>query len=141
MTDARPDEEPLDPAVERVRRKLTRLLVVSTAIMGLGFASVALAVFYRLAQPSDDGAEDGPPAAEAQEGAGERAVATVDGEPVSLDVALGDLRAAHASGALVVLTIGGQTPRIEVRRIADGALVQTFRLAPPNRSQDPSAAE
>ena len=41
-------EEPLDPKVEAVRRKLVRLLVVSGGIMALGFAALIIAVVYRL---------------------------------------------------------------------------------------------
>ena len=47
------EEAPLDPAAERVRKKLKRLLFISTATMGLGFLTVAFAIFYRLTADSD----------------------------------------------------------------------------------------
>ena len=46
---AEPDEAPLDPAVERVHRKLRRLLVVSGLIMVLGFVAVFATIIYRVA--------------------------------------------------------------------------------------------
>ncbi|MEE9375067.1 MAG: hypothetical protein V3V04_01895 [Rhizobiaceae bacterium] len=40
-------DEPLDPAVEAIRVKLVRLLMVSGGIMMLGFMAVFLAVVYK----------------------------------------------------------------------------------------------
>ena len=42
------EDEPLDPKVEAVRRKLVRLLAVSGGVMVLGFAAFIVAVVYRL---------------------------------------------------------------------------------------------
>ncbi|WP_075219769.1 hypothetical protein [Acuticoccus yangtzensis] len=100
------EEEPLDPAVERVRRKLVRLLLVSSGIMVLGFAAVAIAVFYRISQNS----------------------ARPDDTPVILDVAPDDLRSVAVGDGTLVLTIGGDTPRIEVRRMSDGVVMRRFDL-------------
>ncbi|UOM37017.1 hypothetical protein [Acuticoccus sp. I52.16.1] len=100
------EEEPLDPAVERVRRKLVRLLLVSSSVMLLGFAAVAIAVFYRI---SESGARP-------------------DGTPVALDVAAEEVRAVTADDGMLVITIGGATPRIEVRRMDDGVLMRRFDL-------------
>ena len=41
-------DEPLDPKVEAVRRKLVRLLAVSGGVMVLGFAALIVAIVYRL---------------------------------------------------------------------------------------------
>lgn len=46
-------EEPLDPAMERVRIKLRRLLFGSTFIMVLGLTSVFAAILYKINQTSD----------------------------------------------------------------------------------------
>jgi hypothetical protein len=59
------EESPLDPAAERLRRKLARLLLVSGAIMVLGFIAVFAAIVYRLG----GFAQGGPDAAEAPPGA------------------------------------------------------------------------
>ncbi|MEP0520072.1 MAG: hypothetical protein ABJO09_01870 [Hyphomicrobiales bacterium] len=47
------DEKPLDPAVERVRIKLRRLLMGSSLIMVLGFIAVFGALYYRITQTSE----------------------------------------------------------------------------------------
>jgi len=41
-------QQPLDPAAERLRRKLARLLMLSGGIMVLGFIAVFAAIVYRL---------------------------------------------------------------------------------------------
>ncbi|MEM9222231.1 MAG: hypothetical protein AAGB11_07515 [Pseudomonadota bacterium] len=101
------EEGELDPAMERVRRKLVRLLFVSTGIMVLGLAAVVAGIFYRVSQMDD-----------------------ADDEPVSvaIDVEAGDVREATVADDNLVLTIVGKTPRIEVRRLSDGALVGTYLL-------------
>lgn len=95
--------------MERVRRKLTRLLLVSSGVMALGFVAVLVAVVYRI---SEDAAQADAP------------------EPVSADLPIrpGDIRSVTVSGDRLVLTITGEAPRIEVRRLSDGALVNTLRL-------------
>ena len=57
------DEPPLDPAVERVRRKLVRLLIWSFGIMILGLIAVFSTIVYRLtsdATPPSGGSVDAP---------------------------------------------------------------------------------
>lgn len=107
MTEPEQDTE-LDPAMERVRQKLTRLLAVSAGIMGLGFVAVLVAVIYRVSQET----------------------ASL-GDPVTVDLpaALGDVREVAVGEGSLVIVLGGEDPRIEVRRLQDGALVGTFRLS------------
>ena len=51
--DAIADDEPLDPAVERVRAKLARLMVIGVGTLLLGLVAVFVAVIYRAsAEPS-----------------------------------------------------------------------------------------
>jgi hypothetical protein len=45
------DEQPLDPAMERVRRKMIRLLAVSIGIMVIGLMAVLAAIVYKISQP------------------------------------------------------------------------------------------
>ena len=45
------DDKPLDPAVERVRRKLARLMIVSVGIMLVGVMAVLGAVVYKVTEP------------------------------------------------------------------------------------------
>jgi hypothetical protein len=42
------EEPPLDPAAERLRRKMARLLLISGGIMVLGFIAVFAALVYKL---------------------------------------------------------------------------------------------
>lgn len=42
------DDKPLDPAVERVRRKMMRLMGISVAIMMVGLMAVIGAIFYKI---------------------------------------------------------------------------------------------
>ncbi|MBB3236343.1 hypothetical protein FHS20_003221 [Phyllobacterium endophyticum] len=55
MTNINPDmdgdEQPLDPAMERVRRKMIRLLAVSIGIMVIGLMAVLAAIVYKINQP------------------------------------------------------------------------------------------
>ncbi|MEM8852262.1 MAG: fimbrial protein [Pseudomonadota bacterium] len=99
-------EEPLDPAMERVRRKLIWLLAISGGVMAVGFLTVIVAVMYRVSQVSV-----------------EETVAEV-----TLDVPASAVLSATVADGHLILTIGGDNPRIEVRNQSDGALLQTFRL-------------
>lgn len=45
------EDAPLDPAAERLRRKLVRLLFVSGGIMMAGFIAVFAAIVYKLGRP------------------------------------------------------------------------------------------
>ncbi len=51
------EAEPLDPAAERLQRKLVRLLLVSGGIMMLGLIAVFAAIVYKVGQaaPAGDG--------------------------------------------------------------------------------------
>jgi hypothetical protein len=46
------DEKPLDPAIEAVRRRLARLMVVSVGIMMIGLLAVLGAIVYKASGPS-----------------------------------------------------------------------------------------
>jgi hypothetical protein len=53
------DEKPLDPAMERVRRKMLRLLAVSIGIMFTGLMAVLIAIVYKVsAGPSKPAVRD-----------------------------------------------------------------------------------
>src|SRR6478735_1566643 len=50
------EDAPLDPAAERLRRKLVRLLLVSGGIMMLGFIAVFAAIVYKVGKAEEGGA-------------------------------------------------------------------------------------
>lgn len=93
--------------MERVRRKLVRLLIVSSGIMVLGLAAVIVGIFYRVSKMEE---------------------ASKVTEPVAIGVAADDLKAVTATEDRLVLTIGGENPRIEIRRLSDGDLKATLLL-------------
>ena len=47
------EEKPLDPEMEKVRRKMVRLLVVSIGIMILGVMAVLAGVVYKVIEPEE----------------------------------------------------------------------------------------
>ena len=49
VNDDNDEERPLDPAVERVRRKMLRLMVISIGIMMVGLMAVLGAIVYKIA--------------------------------------------------------------------------------------------
>ena len=64
------DEKPLDPAVERVRRKMVRLLAISIGIMMVGLMAVLATIVYKITSrqsanespfASPDGRTESPP--------------------------------------------------------------------------------
>jgi len=52
--DREEEEAPFDPAVERIRRKLARLLIASFGVMFLGLIAVFAVIVYRLNAPAAD---------------------------------------------------------------------------------------
>ncbi len=73
------DDAPLDPAVERVRRKVMRLMGISVAIMMIGLMAVIGAIFYKI---SGSGSKKTVVASEGDH----QVVMTETGEIKSLDV-------------------------------------------------------
>ncbi|HWK64020.1 MAG TPA: fimbrial protein [Rhizobiaceae bacterium] len=48
------DEKPLDPAVERVRRKLVRFVGINLGLLFLALMAVALAIVYKSRTPASE---------------------------------------------------------------------------------------
>jgi hypothetical protein len=110
MTNINPDvgedEQPLDPAMERVRRKMIRLLAVSIGIMVIGLMAVLSAIVYKINQPVEN-------------------VAT----PVRSDVS-GQQLSDAAAGEAITLNPG---TRILSHNLADNTLSLETRLADGTR--------
>ena len=49
------ESAPLDPAMERVRRKMVRLLVISISIMMIGLMAVLFTIVYKVSDMADAG--------------------------------------------------------------------------------------
>lgn len=56
-TEDKPEDEPLDPAVERVRRKLVRFAVINLLILFGALALVVALLFWRAARPAPESTE------------------------------------------------------------------------------------
>ncbi len=100
MTDI-PEDEPLDPQVEAIRRKMVRLLAVSGGIMAVGLMTVLIAVVYRV--NSGDA-----PAAESAKGSGEPVAVTV---PANATIS-----AARADDTGMSMTLTLDNGATEIRR-------------------------
>lgn len=86
-------DDPLDPAVERVRRKLVRFMAINLGLLFLAVMAVVLALVYRASQtpPEEEIAASGPFAEQAQIvlPAGARILGhTLDGNRMMIDVEL-----------------------------------------------------
>lgn len=110
------DEPPLDPAVERVRRKLVRLLIGSFGIMILGLIAVFSTIVYRLT--SDAGSPAG----------------RAGSEPAIVNVSLpggAKVLSTSISGArtLIHIEVPGETHgRLIVMETDSGKVIGRYRL-------------
>jgi hypothetical protein len=107
MNDDDLDEKPLDPEMEKVRRKMVRLLAVSIGIMFIGLMTVLGALVYKFTR-SDDSAASG---------------AQISGSSVSVpsDAPIEGVAALPAGFAVESVTLDG--PRIGFfGRASDGSM-------------------
>ena len=111
---------PLDPAAERLRRKLARLLLVSGGIMMLGLIAVFGAIVYRLGMLSE-------------ERAGPARAGAAGPVEVAIDVpANGRLVAAELEGGRALLTIQDSGGRLSLLLVdlETGATLGRYTLGP-----------
>ena len=105
-TDRIDEDEPLDPAVERVRRKLARLMLVSVGTLGLGVIGILAAVIWRSSEPPAVGDVDQTigllPGATVRNTAldGDRVAVTIDLADGTTEVITFDLRSGGVVGRL-----------------------------------------
>ena len=103
------EDKPLDPAMERVRRKLARLMAVSIGIMLIGLMAVLGAVVYKSAGPG------------APQGLAEAVIDLPDGFAVT-DTAVSENR------VLFYGTTGGNETRILIYDAQSGAMIANHRV-------------
>ena len=100
------DDEPLDPAVERVRRKLARLMLVSVGTLGLGVLAILAAVVWRSSEPEPAAAVDRTigllPGASLRDAAldGNRIAVTIDLPNGATEIVTFDMRTGAVIGRL-----------------------------------------
>jgi hypothetical protein len=123
---ARPEdgEAPLDPAAERVRRKLVRFMAINLGILFAAVMAVVLAIVYRSVS-----AEDTPPAPMAGELPAPPPGSTLAGE---IALPAGARLVGHAlSGSRLTLDIDTAGRRsILIYDIAEGRVIGRFDLVP-----------
>ncbi len=103
------EDKPLDPAVEKVRRKLMRFVGVNLGILFVALMAVVVALVYK-----DRGAAP-PPAAEAGP--------AVPGEPVSGEIVL------PAGAEIVSQSISGNRVSVDARLAGGGRAIFVYDLA------------
>ncbi|MCT8268031.1 hypothetical protein NYQ83_12175 [Afifella sp. JA880] len=114
------DEKPLDPAAERVRRRLVRLLIVSFGTMVLGFVAVFGAIVYKLGLLGAP-AGTGPSVAEVRLPAGSTVTsAALDGDNILLRIS----EAARGDGQ------EGRGEELLVLDAASGEILHRIKLLP-----------
>lgn len=87
MTDLPDDETPLDPATERLRRKMLRLLAVAVATMLLGVMAVLAAIVYKVNQDAAAPRPAGTPIAIALPAGTRIEAVAIDGDEALLTLA------------------------------------------------------
>lgn len=117
------DEVPLDPAVERIRQRLKRLIVISSATLLVGLGAVLVAVIYKIGRAED-----------------KAVLATQSGEAVITGAlpAGATLLSTALDGRLMALTFSeAGSLRVVVVDLSTGAVVRRARLseAPPVSAQ------
>ena len=113
-----PDEKPLDPAAERLRRKLVLLLVFSMGFLILSVMTVFGVILYRTMGTSEPARE---------EGAGPIAISLPAGAEI-VDTALGDGR--------ILLTIrDGEEVRLFSVSAGSGEILSEYRIEQGNAAR------
>jgi hypothetical protein len=115
------DEKPLDPAVERVRRRVMRFIAINLGILFVALMAVAIAIVYRVGSRNEDTPPDAgapvPAGSIAAEGiialpAGARIVSqSLSGERLSVQIEVGGER----SFVIYDLGTGAVASRVSVQ--------------------------
>ena len=117
------DDAPLDPAVERIRQRLKRLIVISSATLLVGLGAVLVAVIYKIGRAED-----------------KAVLAAQSGEAVITGAlpAGATLLSTALDGRLMALTYSDAgTVRVVVVDLSAGTVLRRARLAeaPPGTAQ------
>jgi hypothetical protein len=121
---ANDDEKPLDPAVERVRRRLIRFMVINLGILFIAFAVVLGAIIYKLSFAPKKAAEQ------------VHAVRVPNGnEPITATIPLpagARLLSSSLSGnrALLTVELGDKSQTLIFYDLEAGRVVGSYTLKP-----------
>lgn len=125
-------ERPLDPAAERVRRKLMRFVAINLGLLFVAVMAVMGAVVYQTWWTGEDAAE--PPALAGGETLAEGTIALPDGARLVSHAASGRQLTLH-------LALPDGSAAILVYDMAAGAMVGRFALATAPAGAVPEGAE
>jgi len=85
------EEKPLDPAVERVRKKLVRFVAINLGLLLIALMAVVGAIVYRSGTPSAEAPDGSPMAGIVRLPAGARIVSqSLSGDRIAFEVESGD---------------------------------------------------
>lgn len=116
-------EKPLDPAAERVRRKMVRLLLVGVGTMLVGVMAVLFAVVYKISQPGDS------------EGMRARS-ALADGTVIALPAGGRVERIALDGGRALLLVESGGRQSLLVVDLASGGIAARYPIEKSGSEDD-----
>ena len=121
------EEKPLDPAVENVRRKLVRFMLINLAILGVALIAVVGAVVYKARNDAPETAAATPPAlaAPADGGVVEGGIALPAGSRVVSQSLSGDRVSLYVEGQ------GGERT-LYIFDLAAGRMVAQFAIKDQN---------
>ena len=91
------EEKPLDPAVERVRRRLIRFMAINLGILFIAFAIVLGAIVYKLSFAHKENADQA-----------QNAQLPTGGEPISADIPL------PTGAKLISTSLSGSAALLEI---------------------------
>ncbi|GIL01989.1 MAG: hypothetical protein BroJett030_18880 [Alphaproteobacteria bacterium] len=114
------DDKPLDPAVERVRRKMVRLMAVSIGIMMAGLMAVLLTIVYKVTARQDGGRTATPEPG--------LAAPTAEGRielPAGARILSSDLDGGHI---LIRLRLAEGAERLMVYSLGEGRIIATVAI-------------
>ncbi len=124
MTDETGAEPPLDPAFEKVRRKMVRLLAISIAVLFVGLIAVLSAVVYRTADTA-------PTTGEA---AGEET-----GAPITLPQGARILETSLSADRILIRVATGDGEEILLVDRATGSVAARYQVLFGSNAQNSSA--
>ncbi|ALN74018.1 hypothetical protein [Aureimonas sp. AU20] len=120
MTDETGAQPPLDPAFEKIRRKMVRLLALSIAVLFVGLIAVLSAVVYRSAGPAVSTIADG-------------------GAPITLPAGARVLETSLGEGAILLRVAIGDSEEILLVDRPSGRIVSRYPLVFSQNEKIPSA--
>ena len=130
MTDLPDDEAPLDPATERLRRKMVRLLAVAIGTMLIGVMAVLGAVVYKINQARPVAAAGAPIALALPAGSHIEEI-SLDGGQALLRLGGSTIEDIALDGGEALLRLSGGPDALVRVDLATGTITGRYRIPTP----------